>query len=134
MKKLVLPLKKEWYDMIASGVKPEEYRVIKWYWFRRLFYYGDLESWSMVNAMMTAFTHGQDIEEWKHEFHISPRVNQKATNDYTHVEFTLGYPKKDDNERRMLFELNGIEIRQGRTEWGAPEGKNVFVLKLGRRV
>ena len=33
---LDLPLKKEWYEMIESGVKTEEYREIKPYWDKRL--------------------------------------------------------------------------------------------------
>ena len=33
---LYLPLKKEWYEMIESGVKTEEYREIKPYWDKRL--------------------------------------------------------------------------------------------------
>ncbi|MGM9825701.1 MAG: hypothetical protein ACI3Z8_04610 [Paludibacteraceae bacterium] len=36
MKKLHLVLKKQWYDMIASGKKKEEYRDIKPYWIMRL--------------------------------------------------------------------------------------------------
>ena len=36
MKTLDLVLKKKWYDMIDSGVKTEEYREIKPYWFNRL--------------------------------------------------------------------------------------------------
>lgn len=36
MKKLHLVLKKQWYDMIASGQKREEYRDIKPYWIKRL--------------------------------------------------------------------------------------------------
>ncbi len=35
-KTLYLPLKKEWYEMIESGVKTEEYREIKPYWDKRL--------------------------------------------------------------------------------------------------
>lgn len=35
MKTLHLSLKKEWYEMIESGVKTEEYREIKPYWTRR---------------------------------------------------------------------------------------------------
>lgn len=33
---LDLPLKKEWYNMIESGEKKEEYREIKPYWTKRL--------------------------------------------------------------------------------------------------
>lgn len=36
MKILELPLKKEWYDMIESGEKREEYREYKDYWIKRL--------------------------------------------------------------------------------------------------
>ena len=36
MRILHLTLKKQWFDMIASGVKREEYREIKPYWTRRL--------------------------------------------------------------------------------------------------
>ena len=39
MKILELPLKKEWYNMIESGEKREEYRVIKPYWQERLALY-----------------------------------------------------------------------------------------------
>lgn len=35
MKILELPLKKEWYDMIESGEKREEYREIKPHWSKR---------------------------------------------------------------------------------------------------
>jgi hypothetical protein len=36
MKILELPLKKEWYNMIESGEKREEYREIKPYWSKRI--------------------------------------------------------------------------------------------------
>ena len=36
MRILSLPLKKEWYNMIESGIKTEEYREIKQYWIKRL--------------------------------------------------------------------------------------------------
>lgn len=35
-KTLHLVLKKQWYDMIASGEKTEEYRELKAYWWNRL--------------------------------------------------------------------------------------------------
>ena len=36
MRTLHLTLKKQWFDMIASGVKKEEYREMKPYWHKRL--------------------------------------------------------------------------------------------------
>ena len=41
MKILHLPLKAQWYEMIESGVKTEEYREIKPYWVQRLTRYGN---------------------------------------------------------------------------------------------
>ena len=38
MKILDLPLKKEWYNMIDSGIKTEEYRELKPFWANRLLY------------------------------------------------------------------------------------------------
>lgn len=32
---LVLPIKKKWFDMIAAGIKKEEYREIKPYYVKR---------------------------------------------------------------------------------------------------
>lgn len=39
MSTLYLPLKKEWYNMIESGEKKEEYREINDYWKSRLMQY-----------------------------------------------------------------------------------------------
>jgi len=39
MKTLKLTLKKQWFDLIKSGVKLEEYREIKPYWQNRLLYW-----------------------------------------------------------------------------------------------
>lgn len=32
---LILPIKKKWFDMILSGEKKEEYRLVKPYWTKR---------------------------------------------------------------------------------------------------
>lgn len=96
---LHLPLKKQWFDMIKSGEKKEEYRELSEYWESRIY--------------------------------NTPYPPMKV---YGFVEFSLGYPKKGDSERRMTFELKDITIGEGKPEWGAEKGKRYFVLKLGRRV
>lgn len=50
------------------------------------------------------------------------------------VEFTLGYPKKEDALKRMRFELKEIIIGLGKQEWGAEPNTEYFVLKLGERI
>ena len=105
MKILDLPLKKEWYDLIESGVKKEEYREIKPYWCKRF-----------LNLDKPLFSHRNGYQD----------ANVKG---YTHVRFRYGY-----TNRTMLFELKGITIGNGNTAWGAPEDNEVFILKLGNRV
>ena len=55
MKILYFPLKKEWYEMIESGEKREEYREISDYWCRRLLKYQDSVCDSI--AFRKDFTH-----------------------------------------------------------------------------
>lgn len=48
---------------------------------------------------------------------------------YTHVQFRNGYAK---NSPTILLEIDGnINISKGKQEWGAEEGKQYFVIKLG---
>lgn len=105
IKILDLPLKKEWYDMIDSGIKQEEYREIKPYWCKRF-----------LKLDTALFSYRNNYE--------SCNVNQ-----YTHIRFRYGYTK-----RTMLFKLNDISIGYGNPEWGAPKDKEVFILKLGNRI
>lgn len=98
---LVLPLKKQWFDMIKSGEKKEEYREINDYWNKRLTY---------------------NIDE------LGPFLKH-----YDKIEFTLGYPRKDDKEKRMIFDCPKIRFGDGKPEWGAEPGKLYFVITWKRR-
>lgn len=109
IKILYQPLKAKWYRMIETGEKPEEYREATAYWCKRF---------CGFNTLLFSFRNSyQDIN--------------KAG--YTHVQFSLGYPKKDDESCRMTFELKTIEYREGREKWGAEKGKKYLVEVLGRR-
>ena len=46
-----------------------------------------------------------------------------------HKSNPYGYTK-----RTMTFEIESITIGYGRTEWGAPADKEVFIIKLGKRL
>ena len=102
-------LKTKWYMMIESDFKREEYREPTAYWCKRFI--------------------GHNFLPFSHLYAYSD-LNAKG---YTHVQFSLGYPKKDDDSRRMTFELKRIEYREGREEWGAEKGKKYLVEVLGRR-
>lgn len=113
MKKIVLNLSvtKEWYDLIVSGVKTEEYREIKPYWLQRLV---DIEDsikdnlrvklpkvWNPANmdALVTIISKCLKLEillfkPYTHILFINgyganrPRIEKKI------VSITIGKPKK----------------------------------------
>lgn len=105
---LYLPLKEEWYRMIEAGIKTEEYRNINKHWSKRL-----IERMYIPVGMEYA-----------------PMAFMKP---YTHVEFSLGYPKRNDWSRRMRFEIFNISMGRGKSEWGAPD-MDVFKIALGERI
>lgn len=106
MKILDLPLKKEWYNMIESGEKLEEYREIKSYWKKRL-----------------CRTKGNC--DWGGYCKMSLCIKKNIHTNYTHVRFRYGYTK-----RTMLFEIDTITIGRGNPKWGAPTDRDVFIIKL----
>lgn len=123
---LDLPLKKEWYNMIDSGIKIEEYRELKPYWCNRLLYFKTLgvkEYWDGVlkNAKLT-------VSKYSFLNFNKVLIKEYGTRNYTHIRFRYGYTNKT-----MLFELNDIVIGKGNKEWGAPD-EDVFILKLGKRI
>lgn len=123
MKTLHLPLRAEWYDMIASGEKREEYREIKPYWEKRLLDYKGLSDYYQKNLYELRikrlfFPHRQVIENICSAF---PRG-------FTHVRFRRGY-----TSTTMLFKCEGITIGKGNPDWGAPK-EEVFIIKLGERI
>ena len=130
-KTLHLPLKEVWYRMIQSGEKPEEYREINLYWFRRLLWcYVEIESWLEMDAVLEDFRNGRNIEEHFRDYRLAFRFNSGSQGDYTHALFTLGYPKRDDEDKNMLKEIKEIVIAQGNPAWGAEQGKYYFVIRL----
>ena len=118
MKILYLPVKKEWFEMERSGAKPEEYRAITPYWAKRIMKNYPI-SWRIL----------MDIAIEQKDFSC---FNGKTFGGFTHVELTMGYPKKSDASRRVLFEIKEIVIGKGKSEWGAP-AEDVFIIRLGNK-
>ena len=122
MKTLCLPLKKEWYEMIESGVKTEEYREMNTYWAGRLLevrrdFAGDFQAYEDCIDIMK-----EDCID------AMERLSAKFKH-FDVVRFSYGYTK-----RTMTFECKGITIGRGKPEWGAPTDRNVFIIKLGNRI
>lgn len=107
---LYLPLKSQWFNMIESSEKKEEYREIKPFWCQRL-------------QLKQCFEKKTECcDRCSVKFGKEPRK-------YRNVVFSFGYTKK-----KMEFEIEDIEISRGNPDWGAPEDKDVFIIKLGQRL
>ena len=48
---------------------------------------------------------------------------------FSHVRFHRGY-----TSTTMLWTITDISLGRGKTEWGAPADKDVFIIKLGSRL
>ena len=105
-KTLHLPLKIEWYNMIESGEKKEEYRQISNHWCKRLIHDYD-----------------EQIEEYG-----AIIFDEKNIKEFDKIKFSYGYTKKN-----MVFKCVGISVGYGNEDWGAP-GEPVFIIKLGNRI
>lgn len=117
MKTLKLVLKKQWYDMIASGEKKEEYREMSDYWILRL-------TKHCPHGQATAAFLAVDMNMWS-------RVFEKPISGWDAVTFYMGYAK---DRPQMTFKIREIVCDEGKREWGAEPGKKYFVIKLGDRL
>ena len=112
-------------------------------------YQRDLIAYSIVGVARTIlFCHNEGIEvcqeNWDKLSELFKKLDKRVntTNDYNmtcgelvkHTRnfdtlvFTLGYPKADDTERRLVFKNPKIRIGEGNPEWGAEPGKQYFVI------
>ena len=120
MKTLTLSLKKQWFDMIKSGEKKEEYREQREYWIKRLLTCSE----KYLDALWdNASVYPNSTEILNRDLKNCFRIKH-----FDRLVFTLGYPKADDTERRLTFKNPKIHIGTGKPEWGAEPGKNYFVI------
>ena len=104
-KVLTLTIDKQWFDMVVSGEKKEEYRIIKGYWAKRLLLVrSELEEpFSKLDKDLS--------EKWDS---ISPEMAKYCLNSpyyktipFTHVLFINGYRK---DSLRIEKEIESITI------------------------
>ena len=103
MSTLKLTIKKQWFDMILSGEKTEEYREIKKHWER------------ILTNDLQYYEQGWDADFKK----------------FDTVHFFNGayYSESLPN---FKIECKGIEIKTGNPIWGAELNTDYFVIKLGK--
>jgi hypothetical protein len=126
-KTLHLTLKKKWFKLTEANIKPEDYREITPFWCARLLTYDGYilpqKWWKQILESNTP----QDLAKDLYSEH-----SRVGTRVFDFNRMTLGYPKADDASRILTYEHGGIEIREGREEWGAEPGKLYIVIKHGK--
>lgn len=106
---LILPIKKEWFDMILSGDKKEEYRELKPYYERRFSNYFMGENKLLI-----------DKKESLNELLLAGVKLQKP------IMFRNGYSSKSPS---FIADCE-LHIGTGRSEWGAEPGGKYYVLHV----
>ena len=125
MSNLHLPLTRKWFDLTKFGGKTEDYREITPYWFKRLVY--------NYKEVLRAFDLSlNDLSGFKKFFEENENAKKLTFKWFDYNEMTLGYPAKNDANRRIVFEHLGIDVRTGKPEWGAVEGRLYFVILHGK--
>lgn len=131
-KNLQMSLKTKWFEMTKSGEKTEDYRELNEYWFKRLVF-----DYEKVFLYCTGVKFKAISKELREVYILKISINKNKMFGFVPFDsniMTLGYPSKYDKERIILFEHAGIEIREGRPEWGAEPGKIYFVIKHGKKL
>lgn len=112
-----LVLTKNWFDLILSGLKKEEYRGIKSYWISRLTQCKGINNHNKRGSYCKMQNCKSCLVE-ADGFHPMS---------YDTVRFTNGY---GNCRPAMLVELKDIRTGFGLVEWGAPDDEKVFILYL----
>lgn len=120
MKTLDLALKFQWYDMIDSGEKKEEYREIKDYWCKRIKGFGQ--------PMVCPYSLPSNGEERICQMKGTTCLSGSEVK-YDKIRFRRGY-----TNTYMTFKIDSMRVGKGKPEWGAPEDENVFIFVLGERI
>lgn len=116
MKKLHLNLTEEWFNMILSGEKKEEYREIKPHYISQLFHWQklgiDRESFCAILIKDKAYR----------------KVSMSYLKEFESIVFSNGY-KIGRKQFEMYF--SSIEIEKGFEKWGAVKDEIYFCFQLG---
>ena len=76
----------------------------------------------------------EEYRDIKKQFYISRLLKNKkitSTNEFRHYDF-VRFHRGQGGKTNMLVECCGIQIGQGKPEWGAVPGETYFIIKLGK--
>ena len=122
VKVLDLVLEKRWWNLIASGDKTEEYRLVN--------------RWSILRLINEeyhiCFNTDDIVTDFMAWYNFTKLDRNKIFRGYDVVCFHLVYP-----EISMSFKIEAISVKHGEfcsLIWGADPDKYYFVIKLGERI
>ena len=110
---LTLSIKKQWYDMLVSGEKKEEYREIKPYYTKRFqkivapYYLDENDFWQRM---------------WLEECHIVGWYEDELFD----VKFRNGYSANAPEFKAKVC----LSVGKGKPEWGAEKDKEYYILTI----
>ena len=120
-KVLDLVLAGQWWEA-WQGDKNEDYRELTPYWFTRLFEYNKKDKPTLLR-----------LELSKEEFYNLLTGNNydvfkyHKLKDFTCIRLSKAYSK---DRPSGYVEFGGVEIREGKPEWGAKAGRLYFCIKM----
>ena len=118
--KLILNLKRKWFDMWKSGEKPEDYREMTKYWAKRLCrnydrFCGPLFDYEKIRTPC---------------YYCRNKCMSFNPKHFDGIILRCGYPKAGDKEKEIIIDTPPtICIGTGKTELGAETDKVYFVIK-----
>lgn len=125
---LKLTVKKEWFELIKSGEKTEEYREIKPYWVERLTQISKKENYTSKEAT-------ENLLKDKNIFPNNWGSNEAPfrpmycfPKNYTHVEFKNGYSK---DAPTIITECKGVSVGNPTQSGSQLFDKDVFIISIG---
>ena len=109
MKNLIIPIKKEWFDMIRSGEKDIEYREIT----------------SRYHAMLTEGTHLRQLNACL----TRPErvIKLEHLKDFEYLELRNGYVS---HVPTSYHDIRKIDVGKGKLDWGSKPDKYYFRIHI----
>jgi hypothetical protein len=130
-KDLFLVVTGEWYDMLESRVKIDEYRTITPYWIRRLITFEEYPKETPDDCKGFPENIHYDIIENKHAFDEVLAGYWGNFKPFKTVTFQHGYSA---DARRMTFECKGIDVGVAVPAWSGNMVGNFFRVMTGNKV
>lgn len=128
MKTLHITQQKKWFDMVAAGIKKEEYREIKPYWAKRLIdISGPPEEEKGENRTIP---HDIVFDLARHPWQEVLKAYYSKFRSYHIVESRNGYAK---DAPVIRWTHKGIRVGTPNPDWCPPgfQGQTFFILEIG---